>query len=77
MEKRSHSSWGRGQRRAPGDHGGQHAMFVRLAAERGQPGVAQRFVSADIQEVVAQVRCIRHCVQQERKAQFVPLLENR
>ena len=52
-------------------------MFMRLAAERRQPGVAQRLVAADIQKVVAQIRCVRHGVQQERKSQVVPLLENR
>jgi hypothetical protein len=67
----------RRQRGAPGDHGGQHAMAVRLAAQSRQSGVAQRLFRGDVQEVVAQIRRVSDGVEQERKAQILPLPENR
>jgi hypothetical protein len=52
-------------------------MAVRFATENRQCGVAQRIGAGDVQEVVAQIRCVPDGVQQERKAQVIPLLESR
>ena len=52
-------------------------MAVRLAAQSRQSGVAQRLFRGDVQEVVAQIRRVSDGVEQERKAQILPLLENR
>jgi hypothetical protein len=52
-------------------------MAVGLAAQSRQTRVAQRIDSRGVQEVVTQIGGVGIGVQQERKAQVFPLLENR